>query len=190
MRTTGAADSVEVRAAQGDRAAFALLVETTKAGLYRFVRRYVGDADDAFDVVQEAYAAAWFAMGRYDPSRPFDTWLRTIAVNKCRDWGRRRSVRRMVRGVISLDAPEAMAVGDDTPGQDAQLDDRRRLEALNRALARLPATLKAPLLLATLEARPHAEIAVILGITPKAVETRIARARRFLAARLEGPDAR
>ena len=181
MRTTGAADSVEVRAAQGDRAAFALLVETTKAGLYRFVRRYVGDADDAFDVVQEAYAAAWFAMGRYDPSRPFDTWLRTIAVNKCRDWGRRRSVRRMVRGVISLDAPEAMAVGDDTPGQDAQLDDRRRLEALNRALARLPATL---------EARPHAEIAVILGITPKAVETRIARARRFLAARLEGPDAR
>ena len=115
MRTTGAADSVEVRAAQGDRAAFALLVETTKAGLYRFVRRYVGDADDAFDVVQEAYAAAWFAMGRYDPSRPFDTWLRTIAVNKCRDWGRRRSVRRMVRGVISLDAPEAMAVGDDSP---------------------------------------------------------------------------
>tara|TARA_R110002124_G_scaffold99050_1_gene244789 strand:- start:204 stop:782 length:579 start_codon:yes stop_codon:yes gene_type:complete len=178
---TGSADSVETRAARGDRAAFAQLVANTKAGLYRFVRRYIGDEDEALDIVQEAYTAAWFAMSRYDPSRPFDTWLRTIAVNKCRDWGRRRSVRRMVRGVISLDAPEAMAVSDDTPGQEAQLDDRRRLAALNLALSRLPSALKAPLLLATLEARPHTEIADILGITPKAVETRIARARRKLS---------
>lgn len=188
METRGAADSVERRAAQGDRAAFALLVGSTKAGLYRFVRRYIGDADEALDIVQEAYAAAWFAMGRYDPSRPFDTWLRAIAVNKCRDWARRRRVRRLVRGVVGLDAPEAMAVGDDVPGQETQLDDRRRLQALDRALAALPDSLKAPLLLATLEARPHAEIANILGISPKAVETRIARARRFLAARLDPPQ--
>lgn len=188
MRTTGPSDSIESRAARGDRAAFSQLVETTKAGLYRFVRRYIGDADDALDIVQEAYTAAWFAMGRYDPSRPFDTWLRTIAVNKCRDRGRRRAVRRLVRGVISLDAPEAMAVSDDTPGQETLLDDRRRLQALNQALSRLPAALKAPLLLATLEGRPHAEIATILGITPKAVETRIARARRVLATQLGAPD--
>jgi len=48
----------------------------------------------------------------------------------------------------------------------------------------LPDALKGPLLLATLEGRSHAEIASILGITPKAVETRVARARKTLTAAL------
>lgn len=176
-----AEQSIEVRAAGGDRAAFTVLMTATKADLYRFVRRYVGDEAEAHDVLQEAYASAWLAMRRYDPARPFDVWLRSIALNKCRDWGRRRAVRRAVRGVMGLDAPEATAVGDEVPTPEARLDDQRRAVDLQRALSDLPDALKAPLLLAVLEGRSHAEIATILGITPKAVETRIARARTKLA---------
>ena len=152
----------------------------TKADLYRFIRRYVGAEAEAHDVLQEAYASAWLAMRRYDPARPFDVWLRSIALNKCRDWSRRRSVRRVVRGVMGLDAPEATAVGEDAPMPEARLDDQRRAQDLQHALSELPDALKAPLLLATLEGRSHAEVASILGITPKAVETRIARARKKL----------
>jgi RNA polymerase sigma-70 factor (ECF subfamily) len=152
----------------------------TKADLYRVIRRYVGDEAEAHDVLQEAYASAWLAMRRYDPARPFDVWLRSIALNKCRDWSRRRSVRRVVRGVMGLDAPEATAVGEDAPMPEARLDDQRRAQDLQHALSELPDALKAPLLLATLEGRSHAEVASILGITPKAVETRIARARKKL----------
>jgi RNA polymerase sigma-70 factor (ECF subfamily) len=153
----------------------------TKADLYRFVRRYVGDEAEAHDVLQEAYASGWLAMRRYDPARPFDVWLRSIALNKCRDWSRRRAVRRVVRGVMGLDAPEATAVGDDAPTPEARLDDLLKAEKLQRALSDLPDALKAPLLLAALDGRPHAEIASILRITPKAVETRIARARKKLS---------
>ena len=170
----------EIRAARGDRGAFSALMAATSGELYRFVRRYVGDADEAHDLLQETYASAWLAIRRYDPARPFPIWLRAIAVNKCRDWGRKRAVRRIVRGVMGLDAPEAMAVGEDAPGAEARLDDRRRMAALDRALADLPDGLKAPLLLASLEGRSHAEIAEMLGVTPKAVETRIARARQKL----------
>lgn len=187
-----AGQSIEVRAAGGDRAAFTALMTVTKADLYRFVRRYVDDEAEAHDVLQEAYASAWLAMRRYDPARPFDVWLRSIARNKCRDWSRRRAVRRVVRGVMGLDAPEATAVGDAAPTPEARLDDQRRAEDLRRALSDLPDALKAPLLLATLEGRSHGEIAAILGVTPKAVETRIARARRKLAdvlARAPGKDA-
>nr|WP_242078222.1 RNA polymerase sigma factor [Brevundimonas diminuta] len=176
----GAKASIEVRAAGGDRAAFTALMTATKADLYRFIRRYVGDEAEAHDVLQEAYASAWLAMRRYDPARPFDVWLRSIALNKCRDWSRRRSVRRVVRGVMGLDAPEATAVGEDAPMPEARLDDQRRAQDLQHALSELPDALKAPLLLATLEGRSHAEVASILGITPKAVETRIARARKKL----------
>jgi len=177
----GADQSIEVRAAGGDRAAFTELMTATKADLYRFIRRYVGDEAEAHDVLQEAYASAWLAMRRYDPARPFDVWLRSIALNKCRDWSRRRAVRRVVRGVMGLDTPEATAVGDDAPAPEARMDDQRKATNLQSALSDLPDALKAPLLLAALEGRSHAEIASLLRITPKAVETRIARARKKLS---------
>lgn len=176
-----AEDTDEARAARGDRAAFSALMSATRGDLYRFIRRYVGDADEAHDLLQETYASAWLAIRRYDPARSFTAWLRFIAVNKCRDWGRKRTVRRFIRGVMRLDAPEAMAVGVDAPEPEAGIDDRRRMAELDRALADLPDNLKAPLLLATLEGRSHAEIAEVLGITPKAVETRVARARQKLS---------
>lgn len=182
-------DSLETRAARGDRAAFAALMTSTKSDLHRFIRRYVGENEEAFDLVQETYASAWLAMGRYDPARAFSAWLRAIALNKCRDWSRKRAVRRVVRGVMGLDAPEAMAVGDDHPAPELRLDDQRRVAALDRALAELPDHLKAPLILSALEGRSHAEIAVIVGATPKAVETRIARARSRLAGSLKAPRA-
>ncbi|MBA4000493.1 MAG: RNA polymerase subunit sigma-24 [Brevundimonas sp.] len=159
----------------------------TKGDLHRFVARYVGDPDEALDLTQETYAAAWLSIRRYDPDRPFGAWLRTIALNKCRDWSRRRRVRRLVRGVMSLDAPEAMAVGDPVPAAEARADDRRRVERLNLALRELPDGQRAPLLLAVLEGRSHAEIGQILGLSSKAVELRIARARKALLDRL-GPS--
>lgn len=183
----GAGDTDEVQAAQGDRAAFSRLMTATKGDLNRFVTRYVGDPDEALDLVQESYAAAWLSIRRYDPARPFGSWLRTIALNKCRDWSRRHRVRRMVRGVIGLDAPEAMAIGDPAPGVDVHVDEMRRLGRLNRALAELPDGQRAPLLLAVLEGRSHAEIGEILGLSSKAVELRIARARKALLDRM-GPS--
>ena len=184
----GAGDTDEAQAARGDRAAFSRLMTATKGDLHRFVTRYVGDPDEALDLAQETYAAAWLSIRRYDPRRPFGAWLRTIALNKCRDWSRRRRVRRLVRGVMGLDAPEAMAVGDPSPGAEDRLDDRRRVERLNRALRELPDGQRAPLLLAVLEGRSHAEIGQILGLSSKAVELRIARARKALLDRLGSSD--
>ena len=158
----------------------------TRDELHRFVARYVGDSEEAMDLVQETYVAAWLAIGRYDPDRPFGAWLRVIALNKCRDWSRRRRVRRMVRGIMGLDEPAAMAIGDPAAGPDDQTHDRIMLRRVQIGLDRLPDAQKAPLLLAVLEHRSHDEIAGILRLTPKAVELRISRARRTLAGLLKG----
>lgn len=184
----GADDSDEDRAARGDRVAFSRLMTATKGELHRFIARYVCDPDEALDLTQETYTAAWLAIRRYDPRRPFGAWLRTIALNKCRDWSRRRRVRRMVRGVMGLDAPEARTVGDGTPTAEDRVDDRRRLQRLEAALHDLPDGQRAPLLLAVLESRSHAEIGQILSLSPKAVELRIARARKALADHLGPAD--
>jgi RNA polymerase sigma-70 factor (ECF subfamily) len=59
-----------------------------KGWLYQFIRRYVADRDDAYDVLQESFVSAWSALSRFDPERPFEAWLRRIALNKCRDRAR------------------------------------------------------------------------------------------------------
>ncbi|WP_287901504.1 sigma-70 family RNA polymerase sigma factor [Brevundimonas sp.] len=175
-------DSDEARAARGDRAAFSALMASTMGDLHRFIRRYVGEDSEAHDLLQETYTAAWLAIGRYDATRPFETWLRTIAVNKCRDWARKRAVRRVISGITGLDGREVSDLPEPAPSGEVMIDDRRRLARVDRALAVMPDSLKAPLLLAVMEGRSQGEIAAILGVSVKTVETRIARARRKLAA--------
>ena len=148
--------------------------------LFRFLRRYVGDEQEALDLSQETYAAAWVNIRKYDAGRPFEAWIRTIALNKCRDWSRRRFVRRLVRGSVELSSFEAMAVPDGAEAADDCLETNSRLARLNAEIGNLPPHLKAPLLLTALEGRGQAETAAILGISVKAVETRLARARRRL----------
>ncbi|MCG2662718.1 MULTISPECIES: RNA polymerase sigma factor [Brevundimonas] len=173
--------ALQYRAARGDVVAFETLVRDTKAGLYRFVRRYVGDADETYDLVQEAYAAAWLAIHRYEPERSFEAWLRTIAINKCRDWSRRRNIRRLFTGSTDLHSAEALAVPDDEAGAEDQYDAAEQAQRLHAAIAALPPKLKEPLLLTAIEERSHAEAAEILGLSAKAVEMRVARARQKLS---------
>ena len=96
--------SLALAARQGDQPAFAALMRRHKQWLYRFVRRYVGDRDDAYDVVQESFVSAWSALARYDPERPFEAWLRRIALNKCRDRARRGAVRRAALALLGVTA--------------------------------------------------------------------------------------
>ena len=136
------ASDLPARAAVGDRAAFSALMRETKGPLFRFVRRYVGDEQEAHDLLQDTYAAAWVRIRRYDPGRPFEAWIRTIALNKCRDWSRRRFVRRLIRGGVDLSSPEAMAVPDGSEPADERMEAGARLARLNAELDRLPSQLK------------------------------------------------
>jgi RNA polymerase sigma-70 factor (ECF subfamily) len=164
------------RAVNGDRTAFNRIVQRHQERLYRFIRRYVGDADEAYDLLQETFVSAWQALGRYDPARPAATWLRRIALNKCRDWGRRRAVRRFFYGAASLEA------ADKAPVTLMESDtEEAPLARLDRAIARLPNQLKEPLLLTAFEELSQEAAGRILGITAKAVETRVYRARKLLA---------
>ncbi len=171
------------RAARGDRAAFNGLIRRYKEPLYRFVRRYVGDADDAYDLLQDTFISAWRALHRYDPKRPFSPWLHRIALNKCRDFGRRKAVRRTFLRLLALGTEDQPPM--DVGGADEELEASARLARLNMAIAALPTLYKEPLLLTVIEGLSQDEAAVILGTTRKAIEMRLYRARRKLADELE-----
>jgi RNA polymerase sigma-70 factor (ECF subfamily) len=168
-------DTLIAAALGGDNSAFSTLMGRHKDRLYRFVRRYVGDADESFDLVQETFVAGWSALNTFEQGRPFAVWLRRIALNKCRDWSRRRQVRRFFFTAAPLEAADTLssAAPDDSLHQ-------ARLAALDAAIAALPAALKEPLLLTVFEEMTQAETGVLLGISAKAVETRIYRAKQRL----------
>lgn len=160
----------------GNNGAFSALMARHKEPLYRFVRRYVGDADEAFDLVQDSFVAAWTALNTFDLARPLPAWLRRIALNKCRDWSRRRQVRKFFFGARPLEAAD-FAQSAVLPVDD---EAERRCTALDAAIADLPLALKEPLLLTQFEHLSHQEAALVLGISAKAVETRLYRAKQLL----------
>ena len=160
--------------------AFAALMRRHKRSLYRLVVAQTGDADEALDLVQESFVAAHAALARYDPARSLRAWLARIAINKCRDWHRRRQVRRFLTRVLPIEAGERIA--DPAADAEAQAIGRDDLTQTLARIARLPAALREPLLLCGVDDLSHAEAAEALGISAKAVELRIRRARAALAA--------
>src|SRR6185295_1350189 len=156
-----------------------------KGWLYQFIRRYVADKDDAYDVLQESFVSAWSALARFDPERPFEAWLRRIALNKCRDRARRNAVKRAALAVLAWTGQQSEAA---TPPVESASAADRALKRLEAAIGDLPRALKEPLILTMLEGLSHKETGELLGINAKAVETRVYRAKRRLALALDRAD--
>lgn len=169
----------------GRDTAFAEIMRRYGDPVYRIVAGNIGDADEALDLVQETFIAAHRSLARFDADRPMRRWLATIALNKCRDWRRRRAVRRLFAFAVPLDNG-AMQIAEDRALPDAEVLARQEMERVARAIADLPASLREPLVLRTLQDMSQAEVAATLSITEKAVETRVRRARIRLAERLAG----
>ncbi len=170
-------------ALEGQEDGYRRLLERHREPVFRLVRSLVGDSDAALDVTQEAFVAGFAALQRYDPERPFQAWMSRIAINKARDWARRRQVRAFFTRAVGLD--EAFALADDEPLQDAATEDRTELARVMKAIASLPHKLREVLVLRTIEDASQAEAAALLGVSAKAVETRLYRARKVLDEILE-----
>lgn len=162
----------------GRQAAFSELMKRHRDAVYRLVRGHCGDADAALDITQQAFVAAFGALARYDAERSFRLWIARIAINKARDWARRRAVRRFFTFARPLD--DAYAVADDAVPADRAIAARAELDRTLRAIGRLPESLKTVLILRGVEGMSQTDAAAVLGIGEKAVETRLYRARRQL----------
>ena len=163
----------------GRSAAFAEIMKRHREPIYRIVRGYVGSTEDTLDLVQECFVAAYKRLDSYDQVRPLRAWLARIAINKCRDWSRRRAVRKFL--FTSAPAHDEALLADPTPPPDEAAADREELDRLWRAIAELPRNLKEPLVLRVIDELSQAEVAAVLRISEKAVETRVYRARKRLA---------
>jgi RNA polymerase sigma-70 factor, ECF subfamily len=169
--TDDAADLL-ARSACGDRRAFDEIVTRYGPVALRVAARMAPDRQSAEDIAQEAMVRIWRCADEFDGRRArFTTWLYRIVVNLCID------LRRKPRPVA---LPEDFDPVDPSAGaaESVELDERRA--ALVRAIDELPSGQRAALMLVYDEGLSGAEAARVLGVSTKAVERLLARARARL----------
>lgn len=155
-----------------------------KAGVYRLIVKQIGDADEALDLTQETFISGLAALGRFDGDRPFRAWIARIALNKCRDWARRRKVRAFFSRALPLQS--AHHVASDSPAPGAAVTDKLEIARVRQAIDQLPNNLREVLILRGVDEVSQAETAAILQVSEKTVETRLYRARTKLRELLAG----
>ncbi|MDD5088342.1 MAG: sigma-70 family RNA polymerase sigma factor [bacterium] len=176
MRDRDTRDELLMLAAgRGDTEAFAELVKCHQQAAWRLACRFLGNAADAEDVVQDAFLKIYVAAPRYRAQASFSTYLHCVVSRLCLDFHRKK------RPEITDALPD---VADSSPSPSAALETEERDQAVRTALQSLPARQRLAVVLRYYENCRSSEIAQILGVSEKAVEQLLARARVKLKAEL------
>ena len=169
----------------GDEAALTALMDRYQQPMFTFIYRHVFNETDARELTQEVFVRLFFNVAKFKPEAKFSTWLYQIALNLCRDHIKSRHTRQSaVTETLSAREDEDerpsrdLVVESRTPSDEALT--REKMAALEAGMETLPLDLRTALVLTALEQRSHQECAELLKTTPKAIETRVYRARKQL----------
>jgi RNA polymerase sigma-70 factor (ECF subfamily) len=168
------------QAQQGDEQAFARLVEQYQTPVFNLCYRMLGDPYEAEDAAQETFLRAYRAMRRYDPNRPFATWLLSIASHYCIDLIRRRRMR-----LVPIDSLPGEVIPDPGITPETALRESEEQQQMQELLAELSPTDRSAVVLYYWYEYSYEEIAAALSLTVSAVKSRLHRARRALAEALQ-----
>lgn len=157
--------------AEHTRQSFAQQLERHRGIVVKVAGTYCRDPDDRAELAQEIASRLWQAYPRFDPARPFSTWMYRIALNVAISFVRDNSQRR--RHAIPLDDQ----LHDIADAQAADPQAEQQVRALHRFI-HAQAPLDRALLLLYLEDRSYREMSEILGISETNVATKICRLKQ------------
>lgn len=160
------------RAAAGDQAAFAQLVDRHLSRVHALAWRALGSTADAEDVAQEALLRAWRQLPSWEAGKAlFSTWLHRVALNLVNDRLRAR------REQVPIEDAELVS---GAPGPEHGASDAQRANRVRQALQALPERQRDAMLLCHFEGLGNIEAAAALEVSVEALESLLSRARRAL----------
>ena len=172
----------------GHDAALNDLMERHATPVFHFLCRMVGNEEDANDLAQETFVRVFKSRGSFRTNEKFSTWLFTIAANLARNHFRWRSRHPNVSlETENLETEQTLGstLPSDSPAPNQQALSAERAAAVRDAVGKLPEDMREAIVLCEWEELSMAEAAKILETTPKAVESRLYRARQILRGRLK-----
>ena len=164
---------------QGEKAAFATLVNRYQRELYHFLVRFLGNRASAEDVFQETFLQVHQSAEQFDPQRRFRPWLFTIAANKARDLIRSQARRptNPLQATISPGDEESGEFIDLMQATDAlpsdSMEKQELQELVQKTVTTMPEHLREILLLSYFHQFPYKQISEILDIPLGTVKSRL-----------------
>jgi RNA polymerase sigma-70 factor, ECF subfamily len=166
----------------GDQEAFAQLVQRYQRLVFNLVYRMLQQYDEATEVTQETFLAAWQGLSSFRGDARFPTWLYRIAYNCSL---KQLELRKRDRALqVALEAEKTLENADDEQRENAELEARDRQILVQEHLSHLPAKYRIVLILRHLQDMTYEEMAEILTMPIGTIKTHLFRARNLLKKRL------
>ena len=164
---------------EGSVEAFEEVVRTAMKRAYAVAAGILGNAEDAYDLSQEAFMAAHRARATFDLERPFFPWFYRILRNRCLNYLRKKAGRREVSIDLLIEKPGR------SESPDRGVMKKERAEALWKAIQDLTPEHREIVILRSFQELSYREIAETLGISEGTVMSRLYYARRSLYGKLK-----
>jgi RNA polymerase sigma-70 factor, ECF subfamily len=168
---------------RGSSDAYAALVRKYQDRLYNTVLRMTSNAEDARDLVQEAFVQAYRALDRFQGDSAFYTWLYRIAINAAISHRRRHKVMVSIEGGRGASFEPADDPAQSDPSGRLEQDDRDR--QVRDAIDGLPSEYRTVLVMKEIDGHKYETIAHMLNCPIGTVRSRLHRARLELRDRLK-----
>jgi RNA polymerase sigma factor (sigma-70 family) len=156
---------------QGDNRAFKKLYDLYSKAMYNISIRLLNDRDEAQDVLQEAFSAAFLTLGEFRYESTFGAWLKKIVVYKCINVlkKRQRHLEYLETTTWEITTPEEIENNEESV---------MTVERVKYAISKLPEGSRAVFSLYLLEGYDHTEISGILNISESTSKTQLMRAKQ------------
>jgi RNA polymerase sigma-70 factor (ECF subfamily) len=172
-----------VKASQnGDQDAFACLVQRHQRRVFTLVVRMLQDYDEASEITQEAFLAAWLGLPSFRSEARFATWLYRIAYHCALKQLERRKRERSLQAAI--EAEQMLEEVNQQKQAEDSLELRARQAIVREQMEELPAKYRSVLILRHLQEMTYEEMADILTMPIGTIKTQLFRARHLLKERL------
>lgn len=161
----------------GNVYAFEQIVTRYKDQLVNFAYRFLGDLEDAEDIVQETFLRVFRKKNAYKNVAKFSTWIYTITGNLAKTELRKRK-RRKLLSISTLGFEDKdFELPDTKKGPEENVDDLLKDTVIQKAINRLPEKFKEVIIFRDLQELSYEEISTIVKIPLGTVKSRVNRGR-------------
>ena len=170
-------------AKQNKERAFSYLVETYSGLVYSACLTTVRNKEDAEDVTQEVFTAAYLSLEKFEGKSKISTWLYSIALNKSKEFLRSKTRKKRFGIFTVLEKEDSHIVPEGTINRDhpgVQLENKERAAIFFEALDQLAENQKTAYTLHKVEGASYSEIAEIMETSVSSVESLMFRAKKRL----------
>ncbi|MCB0514702.1 MAG: RNA polymerase sigma factor [Chitinophagales bacterium] len=164
---------------------FEIIYQKYRHLVYNLALQYVQNSEDAAEITQDVFVKIYQNLAKFQAQSQLKTWIYRISINTCLDFLKARRTRKRWHfwSAMSLSTTNTDIPHFDHPG--VALEQKEALAKIFRCIHQLPEKQKNVLILLKIEQMSQQEVAEILEMSVKAVESLFHRAKKNLALLLE-----